>query len=451
MKDTMKAQAPRLILIVTASLIFLAGCTKVRSSSDASAAPRHDAVLAFSNAAAAEESKDAKTLNAEAYELIGKRQFEEAIKKLQRALRMDPKFADAYKNVALAHCDWGHPELGQRAAEEAIALAPDSDKAQFVLGKILFKLGRTDDSIKQFQKATELNPKYDKAYYWLGLAYDRANNISKAQKAFAEALRIKPEEAVYLGRSQSLQRYTDARASRTLPALKIYKGLTHEFAIDVYSQIFFEALVHHDYDFLERAAGQARSSRERWRGGTWKLEFIYSDLKTPLDPQMASEAEWLNHLALLQKWANERPESITAKVALANAYFQYGWHARGNGSIATVTAENRGLFAERLAKARETLLTVPASDIKCPQWYQLMLDIAMSEGWDRQSYDDLYGRAVKFEPGWDSIMVRRPFGSCRAGVGLLKNCTTSYKACLGRQIETVRCITFWLVRPWRGR
>lgn len=403
MKNTIKPKSMWLILVVTTSLIFFVGCTKVSSSNRASSAPPiDDAQIAMANAAAAEEQKDAKTLNAEAYDLIAKRQFEGAIKKLQRALRMDPKFADAYKNVALAHCDWGHPELGQRAAEEAIALAPESDKAQFVLGKILLKLGRTDDSIRQFQKATQLNSKYDKAYYWLGLAYDRANNISKAQQAFDEALRIKPDEFVYLNRSQALKRYTDARASRTLPALKMYKGLSYEFALDVYSQVFYEALLHNDYDFLERAAGQARSSRERWRGGNWKLQFIYSNLKTPLDPDMAGEAEWLNHLDLLQKWVNEKPESITARIALASGHFRYGWRARGTGTVDTVTPENKGLFAVQLAKAKEILLTAPASEINCPQWYQLMQDIAMPEGWDRQSYDDLYNRAVRFEPGWDA-------------------------------------------------
>lgn len=401
MKNSNKTESMWLILIFGASLIFFAGCSKFLSASGAPAAG-HGSAAAPKPGEVLEEDKDPKTLSAEAYELIGKRQFEAAIAKLKRALQLDPKFAEGYKNVALAHCDSGHPELGVRAAEEALALDPNFDKAQFVMGKILLKLGRTDEAIKRFQAATQLNPKYDKAYYWLGLAYDRANNVSSALQAFSEARRINPDEVVYLGRAESLRGYSSAQSSGKVPNLKKFTGRSHEFSLGVYSQVFYEALIHKNYDFLERAAGEARSSGERWRGGVWKLLFIYKGMQTPLDPNMAAEAEWQNHLALLQEWVDQKPDSITARVALAETYFRYGWQARGTGVAASVTPDNGKLFAERVAKAREILLAVPAARVNCPQWYQLMQAVAMAQGWDLGSYEDLYQRAIAFEPRWES-------------------------------------------------
>jgi tetratricopeptide (TPR) repeat protein len=378
----------RIAFLLAISLLAFSGCTKVHSSTPQAASP--------------DDGKSATILNGEAYDLISKREYTTAIEKLERALKLDPKMAEAHKNLALAYCDSGHAEQGLNAAEQAVSLAPNLDKAHFVLGKILVRLGRLDDSIKQFQRAIALNPKYHKAYYWLGLAYDRANDIPHAQATIGEALKLNPDEIEYRGRSECLKLYAAAEASGRLPAFR-ESEISYEYSTALYAQIFYEALLHQNYDLLERATEQARSSREILKGGRWKLQYIYDGISNPLDPEMSSDAEWLGHLGLLKRWVELKPQSITARIALAAGYIKYGWHARGTGPAITVSAENQRLLTERLTTAKDVLSAVPMRDIKCPQWYSLMQTIALSEGWDRESYDELFDRAVAFEPAWESF------------------------------------------------
>jgi hypothetical protein len=72
---------------------------------------------------------------------------------------------------------------------------------------------------------------------------------------------------------------------------------------------------------LDCLADQARSGKERLAGGLWKLHVIYAGLREPVPHRVhATQADWTGHLQRLQSWVKLRPESITARVALALAY-----------------------------------------------------------------------------------------------------------------------------------
>jgi hypothetical protein len=196
----------------------------------------------------------------------------------------------------------------------------------------------------------------------------------------------------------SQQAYARLRKDpKALPQIPDTKNDLHEYASSVYSGIFYEALVNRDFDLIDRAADAARESKEQTLAGVWKLERIYDGLERPqLD---TSDAAWKRHIRLLSQWMDERPDSETAPVALGAAFLKFGWNARGNGYADSVSNENRRLFRERVELARNLLTSITART-SCPKWYAVMLQVALSEGWDREAYEELFEHAVQFEPTW---------------------------------------------------
>lgn len=184
---------------------------------------------------------------------------------------------------------------------------------------------------------------------------------------------------------------------KALPQIEPTNGQSLEYATLVYSGIFCEALKNRDFDLIDRAADEARESKEKTIGGVWKLERIYDGIDQP--QHATTDAEWEQHAELLQEWMEENPDSDTAPVALAAYFFNFAWNARGNGYAGTVSEKSRDLFIERLGLARNFLATM-SGKTSCPKWYSLMLQIALSQNWEREDYDLLWENAVQYEPTW---------------------------------------------------
>jgi Tfp pilus assembly protein PilF len=128
-------------------------------------------------------------------DLQQKGQRNEAIECFQKALNIEPYYADAYTNL-------GGVLLGQGKSDQAIAyfqralqLRPANPKAQNNLGLALFDEGRLDEAIGDFQRAIEINPLYVEANYNIGVAFQRKGEWDAAIACFQKVLRIKPDYA----------------------------------------------------------------------------------------------------------------------------------------------------------------------------------------------------------------------------------------------------------------
>ena len=342
--------------------------------------------------------KDAPTLSKEAYDLILKNDYDPAIVKAQLAIQKDPNFGEAYKNLALAYCDSGRVEQALEPAKQAVKLSPDFPKARYVLGKVFFRMEVFNDAIEQLREAIRLNPKYDKAYFLLGQSYDLLNKPDAALAALDEAIRLVPDFE-YRRLRDYVAAYAQQKNQTALPAIVPIKDQTDDYAVLVYSGIFYEALTHRDFDLLDRAADAARASKEHVSGGYWRLEKIYLGLEEPFTA--TSDYEWKQHLQLLKQWTIAKPDSPTAQVALAQCYVLFAWKARGNGYANTVSEASWKLFYERLHEAYTVLATAADSGQQlCPGWYSVMQQIALGQGWQRDRYEELFAAAVKHEPAW---------------------------------------------------
>jgi len=157
----------------------------------------------------------------------------------------------------------------------------------------------------------------------------------------------------------------------------------------------FEALNKENFAWLEQEAGKARKKKERLAGGYWKIRNIYHGLSIPIN---GTDEEWKKHFERLNRWKEQFPQSITARVALAESWIYYAWEARGDGYVNTVSAEDWRLFEKRLSFAEKELLDAKNLEERCPQWYSSWLTLARAQGRDWDEYDAIYREAIKFEP-----------------------------------------------------
>jgi hypothetical protein len=159
-----------------------------------------------------------------------------------------------------------------------------------------------------------------------------------------------------------------------------------------------ELLLDRRFNELDRMADRFRSQKERFPGGRWKLQYLYQGLANPAPGQHATDEDWNQHLKLINDWVAENPASITARVALAQSWIDYGWFARGDGYSDKVTNSGWRSFDERIAKAKEVLDEAAKLNAKCPHWYRSMMEVALVQGWDLDREDALLREATAFEP-----------------------------------------------------
>ncbi len=184
--------------------------------------------------------------------------------------------------------------------------------------------------------------------------------------------------------STSCAKFGDAfQSSNDLVALKAYRAAVQQLVDN------------ENFPELDCIADAARVNQLRFRGGKWQLHSFYRGV-SEIEGH-ATEEDWNNRISHLQKWTSANPKSITAAVALAQAYLNFAWHARGDGFTDTVTESGWRLFGQRADKAKSILDAAASLATKCPQWYLSMLQVARAQGWDvEQSTKVLQQAATSF-------------------------------------------------------
>ena len=183
-------------------------------------------------------------------------------------------------------------------------------------------------------------------------------------------------------------------------------GLNGDASTDVhalrdYRATLSQMLKEERIEELDCLADRARSGKERFPGGMWKLKQLYAGLSEPVQhPVHATPVDWDALLQRLQRWVTARPKSVTARVALAWAFLGYAQDARGNGFANTVSESGWRLFNERIANAKRILEEASALPTRCPEWYVAMLLIARDQSWDAADARALFDKAFNFEPDY---------------------------------------------------
>jgi len=127
--------------------------------------------------------------------------IDSAISAFNRALSLDPKYAEAYAGLGKAYWlgyqeGYGTSEWMQKArsaCDQAVARGPRLADAYTCLGNVDRGTGQYEKAVDQFQKATTLDPTSDDAFRGLADVYQKLNKISDGEATFRKAISLRPQ------------------------------------------------------------------------------------------------------------------------------------------------------------------------------------------------------------------------------------------------------------------
>ncbi len=126
--------------------------------------------------------------------------YEQAIDNYKSALKLDPSYSDANKNIAIAYRDAGK-YYGEKKNDlpnaikylnEAYKMTPDDYETVRLLGVAYAVSGNNEKAIYYFSKAVELEPDNPGAYKNLGNAYFNSGNSEKGKYYHEKARKLNP-------------------------------------------------------------------------------------------------------------------------------------------------------------------------------------------------------------------------------------------------------------------
>lgn len=138
---------------------------------------------------------------------------------LVMALELEPDQPELLNSLGYNWIDRGEKlEEGMALIRRAVAARPDLGHIVDSYGWAHYRLGRYEEAIPYLERAAALAPTEAEIIDHLGDAYWRAGRQKEARYAWAEALRLKPEDARETALKQKLERGLPAAASTSLAA-----------------------------------------------------------------------------------------------------------------------------------------------------------------------------------------------------------------------------------------
>ena len=108
----------------------------------------------------------------------------------EEALKLNPKYAFAYNNCAVAYEAYGNFEEAFKKYDFATIINPSYAEPYYNRGNVYYKLEKLDEAIKEYKKALECNPKFAQAYGNLGVVYGDLGEYDKSIECLEKALDI---------------------------------------------------------------------------------------------------------------------------------------------------------------------------------------------------------------------------------------------------------------------
>jgi len=110
----------------------------------------------------------------------------------RRAIRLEPKYAEAHYNLGLALESQGKAEAALGAYEQATRLKPNIAEAHLNRGNVMREFGRLEDAEKCFREALRVRPGYALAHYNLGNLLHGQDQNAAAIECYRQAVASDP-------------------------------------------------------------------------------------------------------------------------------------------------------------------------------------------------------------------------------------------------------------------
>jgi tetratricopeptide (TPR) repeat protein len=121
--------------------------------------------------------------------------LEHAVIEFSAAIKLDPKFADAYDKRGIAYTKMIKYQKALKDFNKAIEIKNDFSEAYNHRGIVYYCLQEFEKSIQDYNKAIELKPDYDKVYYNRGIVELVLDDESGAFTDFSKASSMNNKEA----------------------------------------------------------------------------------------------------------------------------------------------------------------------------------------------------------------------------------------------------------------
>ena len=127
--------------------------------------------------------------------------IDSAISAFNRALTLDPKYAEAYAALGKAYwvgyqegegsSEW--MEKARSACDQAVTNSPNLAEGHACLGNVYRGTGKYENAVAQFQKAMTLDSTSDEAFRGLADVYQKLNQPGEAEATFRKAISLRPQ------------------------------------------------------------------------------------------------------------------------------------------------------------------------------------------------------------------------------------------------------------------
>ena len=151
-----------------------------------------------------------------------KRDYQAALDHFQKAVDIDPEFADAYSNIGVAEVSLGRLEQAAEQLQKAVNLVPDHTLAIANLSIVLSQLKRYGDAGQAARQALKLDPSLVRMRYILAVSLTREpghetealDNLERAAGEIPKARLLAADILTNIGRRddaiRQLERYLGA-------------------------------------------------------------------------------------------------------------------------------------------------------------------------------------------------------------------------------------------------
>jgi protein O-mannosyl-transferase len=120
---------------------------------------------------------------------------DEAIYHFQRAVEIQPGFAQARASLGMAYFKKGKMDEAIAALRESLAMEPGGPGVRTLLASALLEKGQVDEAMAQFQEAMLAAPESPQAWAEAGDALLKAGRVDDAIPYFQKSLQLQPRQA----------------------------------------------------------------------------------------------------------------------------------------------------------------------------------------------------------------------------------------------------------------
>lgn len=131
--------------------------------------------------------------------------YNQAILSFDRAIALEPKFADAYLMRARAYQQDAKPQLAMQDFTKAIQLNPGDPAGWAGRAALLSDLDNPADAIKDASQAIQLDPKLSSVYNLRGTAYRKNGDLKRSLEDLTRAVELDPTADNYYQRGATYQ------------------------------------------------------------------------------------------------------------------------------------------------------------------------------------------------------------------------------------------------------